>query len=303
MYLGLCPGNVGATTFYDANRRETQRDFADGVGTTSRALIEGLFGIKPDALAGELKIQPGFPAAWDHASIRHPDFAFSFKRQGNRETFKLTSQFPKTMKLRLQLPRLREEVERVTDNGTKVDWKEVDGVVGSRPIEIVSDTNRTHEIVIQWKGEMPKIGSWNPSPSKKKSEPSGVASMFNWTAKLPREAKFDVIDLTPHFNDRVTQIFRNEYLAPRSPFCSLATPKQGIGSWCHPNDSFDVADSGLRAAARRNGGKIVLPNGVPLATPGDSDSKNVLFASQWTNYPSTATVPLSGTASHAFLLM
>jgi hypothetical protein len=40
-----------------------------------------------------------------------------------------------------------------------------------------------------------------------------------------------------------------------------------------------------------------------LATPGEADAKNVLFVSQWDNYPREATVPLSGKASRVVLLM
>ncbi len=314
MYLGLCPGNLGATTFYDANRRETQRDFGDAVGTTSRALIEGLFGVQPDALAGELKVQPGFPASWNQASIRHPDFDFAFTRVGNRETYTLTSKFPQPMKLRLQIPALREDVESVSVNGKAGQWRTFNNVIGKLRIEIDTDTNAAQQIVIEWKNARPESvlsaetlrsghGDWNPPDAETRSEWPGIAPALDWKKKFPPATRFDSVDLTPFFNDRVTQIFRNEYLAPRSPFCSLATPKQGIGSWCHPTDSFDVDDSGLRAAAGRAGGKIVLPNGVPLATPSSAEAKNILFTSQWTNYPSTATIPLSGKASHAFLLM
>ncbi|HLP77081.1 MAG TPA: DUF4450 domain-containing protein, partial [Candidatus Paceibacterota bacterium] len=305
MYLGLCPGNVGATTFYDANRRETQRDFADGVGATSRALIEGLFGIKPDALAGELKICPGFPVSWDHASIRHPDFEFSFKRDGDRETYAITSRFPKPMKLRLQVPALRTEVKSVTVNGKATPWIALENPIGQPRIEVQADATVTQQIVLEWKGEKVSSTSEAGAPlrsgqrewataDEKRSESSGLSSGFDWKTKPPPNVQFEPIDLIPYFNDRVTQIFRNEYLAPRSPFCSLATPKQGIGSWCHPNDGFAVDDSGLRATAARAGGKIVLPNGVPLATPEAPGAKNVLFTSQWTNYPTTATIPLSG---------
>jgi hypothetical protein len=62
MFLGLCPGNLGCMTSHDMARGEAQRDFADACGVNSRALVEGLFGVRPDALAGELKIVPGFPA-------------------------------------------------------------------------------------------------------------------------------------------------------------------------------------------------------------------------------------------------
>ena len=73
MYLGICPGNVGMCTWYDVNRRESQRDFGDGVGALSRAFMEGLFGITPDLLAGELKIRPGFPpiGTRPRSTIRH----------------------------------------------------------------------------------------------------------------------------------------------------------------------------------------------------------------------------------------
>jgi hypothetical protein len=112
------------------------------------------------------------------------------------------------------------------------------------------------------------------------------------------------VELTPYFNDRVTQIFKNEYRSPRSPFVSLATPKQGIGAWAgHVNATADIDDAGLRAAARAGHGRIVLPDGVPLATPGESLVKNVIFVSQWDNYPKEVAVPLSGKAKGIVLLM
>lgn len=50
MYQGLCPGNLHLTSQLDPHRGETQRDFGDSIGTTARALVEGLFGILPDLL-------------------------------------------------------------------------------------------------------------------------------------------------------------------------------------------------------------------------------------------------------------
>jgi hypothetical protein len=113
-----------------------------------------------------------------------------------------------------------------------------------------------------------------------------------------------VVNLAPYFNDRVTQIFKNEYRSPRSPFASLAIPKQGIGAWAGGvSETADIDDAGLRAVARAGHNRLVLPNGIPLATPGDGDAKNAVFVSQWDNYPSEATVPLSGKARGIVLLM
>ena len=112
------------------------------------------------------------------------------------------------------------------------------------------------------------------------------------------------VDLAAHFNDRVTQIFKNEYRAPRSPFVSLALPKQGIGAWAgHVNETAEIDDAGLRTAAAKNGGRISLPNGVSLATPGEAGAKNIVFVSQWDNYPREASVPLAGRARQLYLLM
>ena len=87
---------------------------------------------------------------------------------------------------------------------------------------------------------------------------------FDWNQKVSAAEKFEAVNLAPFFNDKVTQIFRNEYRSPRSPFASLATPDHGIGGWCEPNASFDVDDSGLRALAAKNDGKIILPDGIAI---------------------------------------
>jgi len=64
-----------------------------------------------------------------------------------------------------------------------------------------------------------------------------------------------------------------------------------------------VDDSGLRSIAAANAGRFLLPQGVPFETPTDSAVKNILFTSQWDNYPERASLPLTGKASHIYLLM
>ena len=67
MFMGLCPGDFHMTSALDAHRQESQRDFGDPIGITSRALVEGLFGIQPNLIANTIRIRPGFPTAWDRA--------------------------------------------------------------------------------------------------------------------------------------------------------------------------------------------------------------------------------------------
>ena len=298
MYLGLCPGNVGAMTWLDMARGEAQRDFCDAIGVNSRALVEGLFGIKPDALAGELKIVPGFPAKWDHASIQHPDFNFSFRRDGLTEKYLVESKFPKPMKLDLQIRALR-DAPTVIVNGKAVKWSWGGDVDGVQRIEIESPAAIKFNVVVNWKGEIPPV---KILPDVAPALPEQTVA-FDWNQKVSAAEKFEAVNLAPFFNDKVTQIFRNEYRSPRSPFASLATPDHGIGGWCEPTASFDVDDSGLRALAAGNAGKISLPDGIAFATPGENGAKNIIFTSQWDNYPHEVSVPLAGKSSHAFLLM
>ena len=128
--------------------------------------------------------------------------------------------------------------------------------------------------------------------------------VVNWKLDPARaKVKWEPLDLTGHFNDTVTRIFQNDYLTPRSPFCSLAIPKHGIGGWCQFDPKVEINDAGLRAAAGKEGGIFHTPLGVPFKTPGPGDAKNILFTSQWDNYPRDASVPLTGRASRACLLM
>jgi hypothetical protein len=298
MFLGLCPGNVGCMTHYDVARGEAQRDFADAIGVNSRALIEGLFGIKPDALAGELKIVPGFPAAWGHASLRHPDLNFQFVRDGLQETYTVEPKFPRRMGLTLQMVALRDAPE-ITVNGKPASWKWVADNFGAPRIEVATPAAGKFEVVVRWQGGVPVA----QTPPEVTPAPPEKIEDFDWHQKVANGDKLETVDLTPYFNDRVNRIFQNEYRSPRSPFASLAAPKQGIGGWCEPNAEFAVDDSGLRKLAAQNGGKIVLPDGVALATPGDPDARNIIFTSQWDNYPRAVSVPLTGRAARAFLLM
>jgi hypothetical protein len=153
------------------------------------------------------------------------------------------------------------------------------------------------EVVVQWAGNALK----NPEPEEFSPKSTPILQVFSAPPANPR---WSSVDLSALFNDRVTQIFRNEYRSPRSPYVSLAEPKQGVGGWAGTVSELpDIDDSGLRAVAAKNGGRIVLPNGVPFTTPAEPAAKNIIFTSQWDNYPRETTIPLSGHARQLYLLM
>jgi hypothetical protein len=301
MYMGISPGNVGSMSYHDVYRRESQRDFADGSGVFSRALVEGLFGVKPDALAGQLRITPGFPAAWDHARMQHPDITLAFKRADTTETYTIESRLPRTDTLAFALLTRGGEIESITVNDQRTEWKRVDAGPASS-VELRTPLQGATAIVVKW-SRLPAPTAMLPA-AQIDSGPAHVARAAAARAvAVPQNATWDTIDLTSHFNDRVTQIFKNEYRTPRVP-ASLGLPKQGIGGWAGGvNATAEIDDSGLRAAAAQNGGRVTLPGGLPFATPGATEAPNIVFTSLWDNYPDEATIPLSGRARHASLLM
>ena len=295
MFMGISPGNVGSMSFLDVNRRESQRDFADGSGVLSRALVEGLFGVRPNALTGELTFVPGWPAEWGHAALRHPDVTVKFSRKGDADRYVVAQQFATPQALRMRVAARGASVT-ATLNGRAVATERRVGADGAVSFEIAASATKDATVELRWVGEA-------AAPTKNGAERPSRGRTIAEQATDPRWA-WAPVDLAAHFNDRVTQIFKNEYRSPRSPFVSLALPKQGIGAWAgHVNETAEIDDTGLRATAAQGGGKITLPSGVSFATPSGAEAKNVIFVSQWDNYPREATVSLAGRASRVSLLM
>lgn len=322
MFMGIAPANVGSMNGLDVYRRESQRDFADGSGVFARALVEGLFGVRADALGGTLVVAPGFPSTWDRASLVHPDVTLTYRRQGVTESYTIATKSAVPLTLTLRVPARRERVASVAVNGRPAAWRPVDDAVATPRIEITGDTEAAITVLIMWAGAEVKAGNtadgagfvrrrqgtmswWEPDGTVLPDPQEPRVLPMDWTTPVPALARFEAVDLSAHMNDRVTEIFRpGKYLSPRSPYCSLAIPSQGIGAWAgHVNEMAEIDDSGLREAAGRAGGLFVLPNGVPFETPGPGGARNVVFTSQWDNYPREATIQVSGAANHLYLLV
>jgi len=436
LYLGSSPGNFGQLSFYDAFRGELYRDFADGIGMASRSLIEGLFGIRPDATNGKLLIQPGFPSDWNYASLKTPDISVDFKRDQNIDIYTIEPKFFQKLRLVLRVKARRDQIKSLIVNGQPAKWKTVSEAIGQPEIELNCKVAEKQEIKIEWTGEKPEtleipkfyakgeniqiatkkatildltdpqkiLGNaktipnllsatvsgefgnrsafvklrqgemewWNPLGFEvrqaieiisAKIQPAGslnfkvrnntltsfdgtlsvngftkkltvgansdspeivVATdnltngsnavnvltgkdiysknLINWNINNSRATNYETVDLSKQFNDQVTNIFKNKYLSPRSPYPTLAVPTQGIGDWCSFGETEEIDDSGLRSKAGESN-LITLPQGIPFATPGKAALPNIIYTSQWDNYPKEAGIRLSGKASHVYLLM
>lgn len=325
MYLGESPGNFGQISFYDAARGECYRDFGDPIGVASRVLIQGLYGILPDAMNGRLLVKPGLPSSWPFASLHTPDIDFDFKHTNEAVTsYTIIHRLPAVHTLELQFPAQRSEVAKLTVNGKPVTWTLVENSI-TRPVLSVmvpASSDEKVEINIEWGGEV--LGSptksqieaisaeapvrfvpmqqgdmkwWAPVDNPMAAD-KGNSTQFSAFAKV-NSSKCEPVVMDKQFNSAVTDIFRNEYLSPRSPYTTLQIPKQGIGEWCHPLHTVDIDDSGLRSSVQK--GVLNTKLGVPFRTP--AEGPNIAFTSLWDNYPDSLTVSLKGKASRAYLLM
>ena len=319
MYLGNSPGNIGQISFYDAARGECYRDFADPIAMMSRAVVQGLYGFNPDALHHRLSLRPGFPYEWDHASIRHSDFTLDFKRDGMTETYKLTVGLDSIRDVDFTLRAYVDKVKSVKVNGVPAKWTVVENSIDLPSIAVSTPVADQMDLVIEWDGA--PVASVTPTATGKHRQgfrevKSGDFTWWEETGsykhpavdplKLGLDLKvtpsdvYEPVDISSHYNSNVTDIFRNEYLSPRSPYTTLQIPVQGIGEWCHPDDTAHIDDSGLRKAVGADG-VFTTSLGIPFASV--AEGKNVVYTSLFDNYPDSVIIPLTGNARALQLLL
>ena len=362
MYLGDSPGNFGQISFYDAARGECYRDFGDPIGVASRVLIQGLFGILPDALNQQIILRPGFPDDWDKASVSTPDISYRFTRKEDTDTYHITQRFQTPLHPVLHVNARKEKIRSVKVNGVPATWQSIESAHGYPLLSIQAEGTSSTTITIEWEGaplhtlavQEPVITSngklalqipsgasisqvYDPQSvlanhtveatafnAQIKGEP-GHHTFFVYThqgemdwwqpvniyignvRESPsytdfadiRPEKCRMVDFDRQLNASVTDIYQNEYLSPRSPYTTLQLPTQGIGEWCHPLLSATIDDSELRSLVHHDTFQTSL--GIPFRLK--EKGNNILFTSLWDNYPDSSTISLSGTASHAYLLM
>ena len=276
MYLGECPGNFGQISYYDKAKKEAYRDFADNVGITSRALINGLFGILPDALDGQCIIRQAFPDGWDTASIKTPYLSYSFRREGNFDIYEVEQNFTAPLQV----------IVRANAGGGKY-------------LEVAGTSEKKQTIRVD-RRLLPEAPSYDESAlfgpdtdSEEYMEEMGLGNIG------PRTAYSVPVDISRVFNSDADDIFRNEYLSPRPPFTTLELPTQGVGEWCVPLETYEIEDDGLRK--RIEGG--IFDTGLGLKFLSPAEGPNTAYTSLWDNYPDSVTVSLEGKASYAWLLM
>ena len=268
MYYGASPGNFGQISYFDAARGECYRDFGDCIGISSRTLLQGLFGIIPQALDGKCIIRPGFPSEWESASVRTPYIEYKYTRKDGMDQYEITQYFRQPLKIILR------------QNLGHGRYRDVEGTADEHQVILSPSESGEGESFVTERRLLTLGG-----------EDCGLQEPDLTKSFLPQT-------IEPYFNASVDDIFKNEYLSPRPQTTTLQIPTQGIGEWCHPQLSADICDSVFRSLIRDGQFPVA---GVPFRTP--AEGRNIVYTSLWDNYPDAVTIPLKGQAGSAYLLM
>jgi len=124
--------NPGMAPHIQSNRCTADfgdQDFTDTSSMYLRMVMEGLFGIRINAMEGYVHIQPNLPAEWEHASLTLQDIALHYHRRGNEETFNVHCDRVETKRFRI--PMRSADVELVLLDGQVVPYEVEAGVNNS----------------------------------------------------------------------------------------------------------------------------------------------------------------------------
>ena len=221
MYFGQSPANFGQLSHFDAARGECYRDFGDCIGISSRTLIQGLFGVIPQALYGQCIIRPGFPSGWNKVSLKTPYIEYKYTRKDGKEYFDITQNFRQPLKI----------VVRQNLGGGR--YRDVEG------------TAEKHQVItleVAEKVEHPSVQAASSTAVKTDMKQWGLAEPDLSKKFLPQP-------MNKYWNAKVDDIFKNRYVSPRPQSTSLEIPVQGVGEWCHPLYTPVISDSAFLSKA------------------------------------------------------
>ncbi len=262
MCAGDCPGNFGQISHYDKALKEAYRDFGDNVGITSRAIMQGLFGIRPDALYGHCYLQPGFPPEWEFANVTTPYISYRFHRENGQDIYDIEQNFPQPLQVILRLP-----------------------LGDGRFMEMKGNSAKTQRITVPT-SSVPA----HDQPAAKPYRPVLDETALGLDDITPgASGRHAYLPLHKYYNASVDDIYRQQYLSPRSPYTTLEIPSQGMGDWCVPRMTATIEDDGLRKVISADN---FFDTGLGLKFLLPREGRNVLYTSLWDNFPNSLTIPV-----------
>jgi len=297
-FYGPVPGDLG----YPCG----STDFNDCASMFCRAVVEGLFGYRPDYPNGIVTIAPQFPGDWNSAAIKTPDFSVAY-RQGRYEVA-----LAKPATLHFRLPVRASKISRVLVNGQAAKYR-LEPSFGCGTLLVTVPTCTKAEVVLETAGNagtLPVIAKTGDRPELVLTLAAGDVPRYQVTKvrpvtppageplKVPAGATWKTLDITGSLNGDVRTIFQQRYLSPRTNTCSLRLAMDGYSTW---QMMLDPKHKPPQITLAKPGEALTTPQGVPFDVIGAK--KNIAFTSLWDNWPRNVTVSVNKTGSAVWLLV
>ena len=286
-------------------------DFADIVSAYCRALVEGLFGYRPDYPNGVVRMEPSFPAAWDRASITTPDFSLDVKDG----TYRV--ELTRPAKIRFGIPIRARRVTGVTVDGKPIPFT-IEPWAGYGMLRAeVPETHRT-SLAIQTSGEAVELPMLTrqektglPGTRLELQQVPGEVPRIQCTKvvvpereeprllrQAPTDATWKAIDLRGVFNGDIQTIFAQRYASPRPDRVSMRIGFDGWSAWTFTHWGIRTPKVTLKAS---DAPELVTPQQAHFQKPGDG--RNIAFTSRWDNWPATITAPVGAHGDAVWVLV
>lgn len=314
-------------------------DFADITSMFCRSVVEGLFGYRPDYPNGVVTVAPGLPSAWDHASIKTPDYALAFKRDGAVDRY--TVGLARSAKISFRLPVRAGKVNSVTVNGTKATWT-IEPWAGCGMLMVDVPESAKAEIELGLSGRVPQAPAL--VVEKKVGEKKSIANAIDPQGSLGAEAKpgqHMAFASVTRGNVPYLQVYKVLVTDPEGDAIRAAKLLQAPpanAKWTHiPLDgvmngdvctifkqkylsprpatvSCRIGYDGWSAwtfypwnipvpeiKLAKPGEAVTTPDGVPFGVI--HAEWNIAFTSRWDNWPQSVTAPVNAAGEAVWLLV
>jgi len=301
-------------------------DFTDIISAYARCLIEGLFGYRPDYPNQTVRMEPSFPSSWDHASVRTPDFTLEFKANSYRLTL------TKAAAVKFGIPVRAAKVRDVTINGKPARFT-IEPWAGYGMLRLDVPVTNLATIVLDTEnptGPLPALVVEQPDGVPgyrlRLNKKEGDVPRYQFTkvhvpapenpkvlCDIPRDAKWNPLDISTAFNGDIRTIFKQRYESPRPDRVSMRIAYDGWAAWTFTHWSIKKApeiglENALDGEAKAvspalliHGNRLITPQGVPFPTL--NPARNIAFTSLWDNWPHTVTVPINAKGEAVWLLV
>ena len=249
--------------------------------------------------AADWKLEPGFGESLVKVKVSKIDHA----------VVEVTSQNPLPFYDAVQTSgNSGDEIKLDANNAKIVEYNDPQGVLTEAKIQdgILTGTLTTNagDHLVFARAQIGEVQQWRQFKIEVTDLHAEAARAAKLVQEIPKEARWECLDLQNIFNGDVRGIFKQKYLSPRPNTCSLRIAEDGYSTWQmmldkknHPPEI--TLGNVPRMLAQTN--RLATTQGVPFYWGGGAT--NIAFTSQWDNWPRQVIVPVNRSGEAIWFLV